>query len=255
MSSRSKKIIFTVFLAAFLCFLFASVEVPDNSQFKKTLNSVSGNKVIIIFNSGGWGNTPIEEAKDFFFIVNGIQRTLNNLGYQSVIITYNRTKKSFLGRVEGLKEFSTLFKSQSSKLAEEIEYFRTHNPDSKVIVAGLSSGAAFIDKVMEKVSEKGIKNVFAIEAGIPFWEKSLKSENVLLLNNEGRDTFSRGEIKALLLTGVKAPFKFIIAKLSGEDLSLPFAFDAPGHEYFWDSPYTGPKITAFLKDKFSFRNF
>lgn len=255
MALNIKKLILISFAVAFLVFLFVPGDFPDNSQFKNLLNSVPGNEVVIIFNSGGWGYTPIEKAEDFSPIIEGVQKTLNDLGYKSTVVPYKRTENSFLGKVEGVREFLTFFKNQSARLAQEIEHFREYNPDSKIIVAGLSSGAAFVDKVMERTSEKEIKNVFAIEAGVPFWEETLKSENVLSLNNEGEDPLAKGKKTILLFSLLKAPFKLLLAGISGKNLSLSEAFHTPGHEYFWDSSSTGSKIVVFLKNKFTFQDF
>ncbi len=52
--------------------------------------------VIIIFNSGGWGNTPLEKAEDFATIIRGIQETLNQWGYNSIVVSYmNFLKEKF----------------------------------------------------------------------------------------------------------------------------------------------------------------
>ncbi|UZE93423.1 MAG: hypothetical protein ACKKMV_00740 [Candidatus Nealsonbacteria bacterium] len=250
-----KKLICISFSVAFLVLLFFPGDFPDNSKFRELLDSASPDKVIIVFNSGGWGNTPLEKAKDFYPIIEGIEKTLNDLGYKSIIVPYRRTEDSFLGKVEGIREFLTSFKNQSTKLTHEIEYFQECNPDSKIVIAGLSSGAAFVDKVMEKISEKEIKNVFAIEAGIPFWEKALNSENVLLLDNEGRDSLSKKEIKTLFFSLFEAPFKLVLAKISGGNLPFSHAFRVPGHDYFWNSSSTGSKIATFLEDKFALQDF
>lgn len=250
-----KKNIVISFLLIGLIILFEPGDLPDNSQFQEGLNSVSQDEIVIVFNSGGWGNTPVDEAGDFKPIIEGVQETLNDLGYKSIVVPYKRTKDSFWGKIEGIRSFLTSFKSQSAKLAQEIEDFVENNPNTKVIVAGLSSGGAFVDKTMECVSEKNISNIFTIELGIPFWEESFDSENVLFLNNEGKDPLSKGEAGILVFSLFKTPFKWLLAKISGENISLSRALHIPGHEYFWDSSTTGGQITTFIKDKFVPQNF
>ncbi|MCP6718421.1 MAG: hypothetical protein KJI70_02685, partial [Patescibacteria group bacterium] len=187
MNRITNKIIISVLLIGSF---FLLGEPPENSQFKEMINLASNKEVVIVFNSGGWGNTPLDQADDFRPIIEGIQKTLKDLGYDSVVVPYERTKESFFGIIEGLKETFTLFQKQSQKLAIEIEDFIANNPENKVIITGLSNGGAFTDKVMEKISEDKRNNVFAIEVGTPFWEDVLDSGSVLLLDNQGKDPLS-----------------------------------------------------------------
>ena len=253
MPKKTKRILAISSILIFI-FLFLPGEFPDNSHLRDVLESVSQDKVVVIFNSGGWGDTPLEEADDFRPIVNGIQETLNKLGYKSIVVPYKRTKNSFLGRIEGLRELFNSFKTQSTQLAKEINYFLKDNPKNKIIMTGLSNGAAFVDKVMEKIQKEGGDKVFAIEVGVPFWEESLNSQNIISLDNEGRDPLSRKKILVLISSLIKAPFRWGLARISGVNLSFSRAFYLPGHQYCWDSPYIGPKISSFLQEKFPSHN-
>ena len=208
-----------------LFFLFGPEVVPENFQFQEFLNSAAQNDVIIIFNSGGWGNTPLEEAKDFALIIEGIEKTLKDFGYNSLVIPYIRTKDNFLGKIAGARDFLNSFQTSSEILAEKVNFLAENLPDKKIILAGLSAGGALVDETMEKISEKS--QVFAIEAGVPFWHNSSESENTLLLDNSGKDTLSAGEIKSLISALVKAPFKWISAKINGDNLFFSQALQAP----------------------------
>ena len=230
-----------------LFFLFGPEVFPENYQFQELLDLAAQNDVIIIFNSGGWGNTPLEEAEDFAPIIEGITETLTEWGYNSLVIPYARTKDDLLGKITGARDFLNSFQASSKILAEKVNFLTENLPDKKIILAGLSTGGALVDETMEKISEKS--QVFSIEAGIPFWHNSLESENILQLNNNGKDSLSIGEIKTLIASLAKAPFKWILAKMNGEDLTFSQAIWAPGHEYFWDSPEVGPQIVIFLEEK------
>jgi hypothetical protein len=232
-----------------LFFLFSPEVIPDNFQFEEFLNSSSQNDVVIIFNSGGWGNTPLEEAEDFAPIVEGIQETLNERGLNSIVVPYQRTKDNLLGKITGIKEGFHSFQNQAGELAGDINEFLKQNPNQKIIIAGLSNGAAFVDETMEKLTQETEKSVCAIEAGVPFWEELFDSENILRLDNGGKDTLAKGEVKSLISSLVKAPFKWILAKISGENLSFSQAINVSGHEYFWDSPLVSSQIVTFLNDK------
>jgi len=247
---RIKKIIIFTIPLTLLVFLFAPADLPDNSEFSMALDSLPRDKILIVFNSGGWGNTPLDKAEDFLPIIGGIQKALSDMGHESVVVPYERTKNSFLGKIEGLRGFVNSFRAQSDKLVQEIEEFKMENPDSKIIITGLSSGAAFVDNVMKEVSEKEIDNVFAIEVGTPFWEDPFESENILFLDNEGEDPLSAREIKELIISLIKAPGRLIVSSLKGRKMPFSHAFYTPGHDYEWETNSTGKRIVSFLEDKF-----
>jgi len=244
---KFKKIIFISVILSSLIFLLAPADFPENFRFQQILDSTFPQEIIIIFNSGGWGNTPLEKAEDFTPIVKGIQETLNELGLNSIIAPYERTKDNFFGKITSVKEMRQSFRPQAEKLAEEIEEYLKQNSGKKIIITGLSNGGTFVNETMEKISEDLKNDVFAIEAGTPFWEKPLNSENVLSLDNEGRDPLSKGEMRILILTLIKAPFKWVWAKISSKNLTFSQAIYIPGHEYQWDK--VSPEINSFLREK------
>jgi len=239
----------TIILGA-LFFLFGPEVLPENVQFQKLLNSATQNDVIIIFNSGGWGNTPLEKAEDFAPIIEGIKETLKQWGYNSLVIPYTRTKDDFLGEITGVRDFLTSFKYSSEILAEKVEFLIENFRDKKIIMAGLSTGGALVNETMKRISGKAKDSVYAIAAGIPFWQDSFKSENILHLDNNGRDSLAAGDTKSLTFSLIKAPFKWISSKINGQNLSFSQSFHVPGHDYFWPSPEVGPQIITFLKNKF-----
>ncbi len=245
---KIKYLIFVSIVLGSLFFLFRPEVLPENNQFQELLNSASGNDVIIIFNSGGWGDTPLEKADDFAPIISGIEATLNDWGYRSIVIPYERTKDGFLGKITGAKGEIENFPESSKKLVKEVEEFLKENPSKKIIIAGLSNGAAFVDKTTKNLDE--FKNsILAIEVGVPFWHSASKLENALQLDNNGKDSLAVGKIEVLVATLFKTSFKWIMAKISGDDLSLVQALQAPGHKYSWDAPEVGPQIVSFLKEK------
>jgi len=237
---------FSVILGG-LFFLFGPEVVPENFQPQEILGLAQNADVIIIFNSGGWGDTPFEEAKDFAPIVEGIQATLNEWGYNSVVIPYTRTKNDFLGKIAGARDFLNSFKSSSEALAEKVEFLNKNLPDKKIIIAGLSAGGALVDETLEKVSRE--TRVYAIAAGVPFWHNNFESENILLLDNNGKDSLAKGDTKSLISALVKAPFKWVLSKIDGGNLTFSQSFQAPGHEYLWDSPEVSSQIVTFLENK------
>jgi len=245
---KIKYLIFALIVSTGLFFLFGPEVLPENLQFRETLNLGAESDVIIIFNSGGWGNTPLEEAMDFTPIVEEIEQILNNWGYDSIVVPYKRTKDNLFGKISGAKDSLDSFKFSSKVLAEEMEFLTKNFPNKKIIIAGLSNGGSLVRETMKKVSEEA--SIYAIEVGTPFWAETFESENVLKLNNNGKDSLATGEIKHLVSSLIKAPFKWIFSKFDGQNLCFSQAIQVKGHEYFWSSPEVGSKIVAFLEDKF-----
>ncbi|MDI6591523.1 MAG: hypothetical protein QME61_01075 [Patescibacteria group bacterium] len=247
---RIKKIVISLIFLIVLIFLFAPPIIPENFQFQQLLNSASQEDVIIIFNSGGWGNTPLEEAKDFAPIIEGIQNTLNEWGYNSLVIPYARTKDNLFGKITGARDFLNSFKSSSEILAKKVEFLAKKFPDKKIILAGLSTGGAFVNKTIEKISIKTRDSVYGIVAGIPFWYRDSQSENILKLDNNGRDSLAVGNLKSLTFSLIKAPLRWILAKFDSQNLKFSQTGQiAVGHFYSWDSPEVGPQIVNFLEEK------
>ncbi|MDD2696746.1 MAG: hypothetical protein PHE52_01135 [Candidatus Pacebacteria bacterium] len=244
-----QKIILISIVLLGLVVLFGPEAVPDDFQLPEILDSTRNSDVIIIFNSGGWGNTPPENAEDFTPIIEGIQKTLNDWGYKSVVIPYTRTKNDFLGKITAIREFFNRFEHSSDNLADKIETLGESFPDKKIIIAGLSSGGTFVNKTYEKISGEMKDSVLAITAGTPFWTENQDSDNILQLDNNGKDTLAIGDADSLFLSLFETPFKWIKAKISGKNLSFWKAFHASGHDYYWPSPEVSPKIITFLYAK------
>ena len=244
---KFKYLAISLIIVGSLFFLFGSEVVPENFQPQEILGLAQNAEVIIIFNSGGWGNTPLKEAKDFAPVIAGIQETLNEWGYNSIVIPYSRTKNTLLGKISGAKDFLNSFNFSSEILAKDLDFLSKKLPDKKIIIAGLSAGGALVDDTLEKVSQE--TQVYAIAAGIPFWHDNFESENTLLLDNNGKDSLAKGDVKSLISALVKAPFKWIFSKINGENLTFSQALHTPGHDYIWSSPDVGPKIATFLENK------
>lgn len=82
-----------------------------------------------------------------------------------------------------------------------------------------------------------------------FWHYNFESENILFLNNDGKDSLAKGDVKSLISALVKAPFKWIFSKINGQNLSFSQAIQAPGHKYSWSSLEISSQIVTFLEEK------
>jgi hypothetical protein len=231
-----------------LIFIFYQGSVRENLK-KEEILSIAGNKdVLIIFNSGGWGDTPFDEAYDFKPVVEGIQQNLEEWGYSSVVIPYKRTKEGFLGRIAGLKDFLSSFRYSSDDLADTIKFINEKLPEKKIIVAGLSGGAGLVSETMKKIPDKTNESVLAIVVGPPFWTKNFNIDNLLQLNNDNKDLLTKGDVR-LIFYAIRAPFKWLALEISGHSISLAEAFEVSGHKYPWSSQEVNSQITSFLEKK------
>ena len=205
--------------------------------------------VLIIFNSGGWGDTAFEEAEDFAKVVRGIKTTINKLGRKTCVVSYGRTKNNFLGRIQGMKEILSSFRSQSERLAGQVKIFLENNPQGKVLMTGLSLGAHFVGETMEKIDPKA--PVLAIKAGTPFRRYAQKSKNILELIHQN-DFLAMGNHQALLGVALRGIIRWAGAKIKGQKLSLAKAVHVPGHRYDWKFPWVKDEIVSFLENNLRF---
>lgn len=246
---KKARYIFFIFILLISLFLILSPDViPENIQVQEILDGAQDSDIIIFFNSGGWGNTSLEKADDFGPIIREIQKTLSDWGYESFVVPYSRTKSGFLGKIDGVKDFLNYFERSSDALAEEIEFLSEKLPDKKILITGLSVGGAFAVRTYDKVSESAKDSILAITAGIPFWTGCPDSQNVLTLDNAGRDSLASGKIGNLVFSLVGSPVKWISTKISGENLSFNWVMNQfVGHSYSWDT--SSSEIISFLGER------
>lgn len=252
-----KKIKYPIFISIIILILFFFFwfdALPENAQLKEVISSHLNEDVVIIFNSGGWGDTPPEKAEDLTPIVDGVEKTLSEKGYKSIVIPYERTKNGFLAKIRGTREMFGYFQSQSDELAGGVKTFLENNPGKKIIMVGLSNGASFVDETMKKL-DNFQNSVLAIEIGPPFWQKKMNSENILRLDNGDQDSLTKGDVKTLLPTLLKAFPKWFLAKITSSNLSFSRAFSFPEHKYSWESPGVSYSIDSFLDRKVNISKF
>ncbi len=171
--------------------------------------------ILIIFNPGGWGDVAIDQAADFLPILDGINQTIKNLGYRSTAVVYTRIFSTLSGRIAGTKQQLNSFKHSSRILAKDMEYLVKCFPEKRFIMAGFSTGGGFTVRTMEKITD--LPNVCSIIVGVPGWYRTRGSEMSLVLNNNDQDPLSTGDVKAIALAAFKAPFKWLLAKITGRE--------------------------------------
>ncbi len=207
---------------------------------------------VVVFNSGGWGWNFVENSPGWYSISNGIKSELENLGYASLMLDYRRTGETLRGVIDEFVEVIIAYPSKAENLACRMEFLTTHIPDLKVIVTGESNGTVISDSAMNILRDN--PQVYSIQTGPPFWHQNVMRDRTLVLNYNGitPDSFSQGDIPAILWTSLKA-----LVGLSSPEEEDPgrilYFFRAPGHDYCWQYPGVYSQISNFLEQNFGFK--
>lgn len=248
--NKRAKILIGIFvilsLVSFLWFDFVFLKYNGENFERELMRAGENSDVVIVFNSGGWGTVPFEQAFDFNPIINKTKELIESKNYKVAIVQYYRTQESLFGKLASLREVFFNFPDSSKVFSNRIEGFLDKNPNDKVIIAGLSNGASFIDAAMEDLKDKN-DNVWAIELGAPFWKNNAKSDNIISLNNQA-DILANGRFGKLILSIIKAPFVWAYKNISGNHISFTQAMHADGHDYSWQQVESD--VTSFINREF-----
>jgi len=203
---------------------------------------------VVVFNSGGWGWNLLEDSPGWYSIISGIESELQGLGYSSLVMDYRRTEETFRGVIDEVVEMLTLYPSKAENLAHRIEFLTEHFPEVRIIVAGESDGTIISNSAMNILQHN--PQVYSIQTGPPFWHTPLKLERTLVLDNNGvyPDSFSRGDITAILWASLKSVFG--VPPTPEEKGQILDYVKAPGHDYSWHHPAVYSRIKTFLQNNF-----
>jgi hypothetical protein len=223
--------------------LFGGDPVPYDFEFAELTEAPLRSQVIILAHPGGWGNTHIEDAHDILPTIEEIRKHLRTRGISSILVPFYRAQGGFFGKLRTITEVFELHHSDVNRLPGEIDRFLSRHPQQRVIMVGLSTGAAFADEVMQRLSLTAQGRVCAIEFGAPFLDPSDAGESVLRLDNHGGDPVATGEYWTLMYVRVERMFRGACDWLTGRDRTQAGAFVAQ-HEYSW--PGVRQEVVSFL---------
>ena len=221
-------------------------------QLLNTYMEVKEKDCVLIFNPGGWGSTLLENSSAWYDISRGIRAELDELGYSSMVVDYRRTSKSIRGAINEFVEIFREYPTKADNLASRVNFLTRNVPELKIIVAGESNGSVISDRVMVMMQDN--PRVYSIQTGPPFWHRQNTLERTLLLNNNGitPDSFSRGDVVAMVGASAKALFGFSSPEEDDPGRIL-FYLRAPGHDYRWHYPAVYSEITQFLHQNFGLK--
>jgi len=200
---------------------------------------------VIIFNSGGWGQAPVEASPGWHSIFTGIESELNSSGHTSLLLTYQRTVDTLQGHLDELVEMATDYSAKAKELAYRVEFLTNHIPDLSVILTGESNGAIICDQAMNILADN--PQVYSIQTGPPFWHDNIMLDRTLVMTNNGivPDSFSQGDLLTLIHTNLKTLFG--LSQPEDKFGTILHYVWAPGHDYWWQYPEVSSQITNFFE--------
>ncbi len=216
-----------------------------------------GKDFLLIHNPGGWGCSPLEHCLQWErSIVEGISATIERSGYSWLLTQYFRSGNSWWAHLRDMKEQVRFFFKGKSSMAEvmaaELKFIAQHINNLKVILIGVSQGAAFSNAVMRQPGE--LQQVYSIELGIffPHMSRRLVTERTLAIDSNGvmPDPMANRNLKAGFKAYITAPFKWIKYQLRGKPEKFTYCINAPGHDYNWQYPDVQGQIIDFLNLNF-----
>jgi len=221
------------------------------NQLLATYLEAKDKDFVILFSSGGWGWNLIEASPGWESIFTGIEFELDNLGYTSLLLNYQRTEDTLKGRLDELVEIITRYRSKAEDLACRAEFLTSHIPDLRVVIAGESTGAVISDRVMDILEDA--PQVYSVQTGPPFWHENITLDKTLLLTGNGiiPDSFSQGDFAAILQGNVRR-WLGLSQPEEGHGTILHYV-GAPGHDYWWQYPEVCSQITNFLDENFGIK--
>jgi hypothetical protein len=232
--AKKTKILIGCFVAfsllSFLWFDLVFLKHNGESFERELMRAGESSDVVIVFNSGGWGTVPFDQAFDFNSIINETKNLIEQKDYKVSIVQYYRTKENFFAKLASLKDILFNFPDSSKVFSERINKFLEENPNDKIIMAGLSNGASFVNAAMADLKDHS--NVWAIELGAPFWKSNTQSDNIISYNNQS-DILANGKLGQLIVSLIRSPFVWAYNNITGNYISMSKAMNIKGHDYYW----------------------
>ncbi|MDD5083289.1 MAG: hypothetical protein PHU08_07960, partial [Dehalococcoidales bacterium] len=184
---------------------------------------------VMVFNSGGWGWTTLEQAHGWQSIFDGIKSELDRLNYSTLELNYLRTANDWRAPLDEMAEMVAGYPTKARDLAYRVRFLTTNIPGLKVIIAGESNGTVICNRVMDLLRQDA--QIYSIQTGPPFWHQSAESDRTLVITDNGvvPDSFSRGDTLTIIWSNLKSLFGL---DRSQEVAGAVFnSVKAPGHDY------------------------
>ena len=213
-----------------------------------------GKDFLLIHSPGGWGSTHLEQLLQWErSIVEGVGAIIERLGYSWLLTQYLRGGNSWWAHMRDVKgEARFFFKGESLKagiMAAELRFITQHINNLKVILIGVSQGAAFGNAVMRQLD--GLHQVYSIELGIcyPHVSRRVVTERTLVMDSNGLlpDLMIHRNLRARFKVFMAAFVRWFKYRLQGKPARFTHLINLPGHEYSWEHPEVQRQIEDFLE--------
>ena len=132
-------------------------------------------------------------------------------------------------------------------MVAQLDSFALANPRLKFIFVSVSNGAVFSNQVLELLPPQLAERTYAIELGPPFWHGLLRSENNLILDNDGTDPLTTGEVEIVFASLFKGVRNILSSRFSGKKQRWEEVWHIPDHNYPWEK--VRPAILEFLEHR------
>ena len=207
---------------------------------------------LFIHNAGGWGNRALEHCLQWErSIVAGVIDTIERLGYTWSLVQHFRTGHSWREMKRDVREQFCFFASKARILAAEVEFVTHHLDNLKVILIGISQGAAFTNAVMQQITT--LQQVYSIELGMffPYLSHRMITERTLAIDSNGLapDAAVRRDMRAYVRAYTAAPFRWTGHLLTGKPVRFSNCVNVRGHNYDWRHPFRR-QVVDFLETNF-----
>jgi len=236
--------------------IFKGQEIADNfaNHLLDVCTKAEGKDILLVHNPGGWGHSPTDRCLEWERgIVVGVKAAVEEMGHSILLTQYFRSGGGWREVMRDLREQFRFFSSKADVMAAWLRFIISHVGGIKVILIGVSQGAAFGNSVMQRLG--GHYPVYSIELGFPFQYKSRLAitERTLAIEGNGirPDVLVQGNIWVGARIIMAAPFKWTWYRLRGKPVAFAHCVTAPGHEYDWSNPGIQMRIRDFLESNFS----
>lgn len=222
----------------------------------ESYNRVKDKDTLIMHNPGGWGFTDIEHLIYWErSVVEGFKNTLTKMGRNWVFQQYYRASPRWYRYfTNGPEQFRFYFTGKFFKArlqAAELNFLTEHVSNLKILLLGVSQGAAFGNTVMMHLNNN--PHIYSIELGTFFvhMKRRILTERTLALDSNGivPDPVSLFRIGPAAKAYATAPYRWIKYKLQGKPVKFTYCINVPGHEYKWEFPGVGARIESFITAK------
>jgi hypothetical protein len=235
--------------------IFKNEKAADKfaGQVIDVCTNARGKDLLIVHNPGGWGHARLDQCLEWERgIVVGVEAAVREMGHSCFMTQYLRSGEGRREEMRDLKEQFRFFESKANIMAAWLRFVNTHVSGIKVILVGISQGAAFGNSVMQRLGES--YQAYSIELGFPFMYKSRRIITERTLAIEGNeikpDAMTKGNVWIGAGIFLAAFFRWIRYNLEGRPIPLALCIKAPGHEYDWGNPEIQRQIRDFLEANF-----